>query len=149
MLRAVRVWEDQVLTVAGLGLMQRCFDAASSYAKGHVSGGRPIIGFQEVGFKLAEMLTLLQTAQLLAYRAAWMTRTNDREAGVLGHCAKVFATESAEEVASKALQILGGHGLLVGNPVEQGYRDVKYLQIFGNSTEISRMKIGDGVLGRE
>ena len=146
-LRSVRAWEDQILTAASLGQMQRSYDEAVNYAKTHMSGGKPIIAYQEVGFKLAEMLTLLQTARLLAYRAAWMTEAGDREAGVLAHCAKVFCTESAEEVASHALQILGGKGFIRGNSAEGGYRDAKYLQIAGTSSEISRMKIADEVLG--
>ena len=146
-LRSVRSWEDQILTAASLGQMQRSYDEAVNYAKTHLSGGKPIIAYQEVGFKLAEMLTLLQTARLLAYRAAWMTEAGDREASVLAHCAKVFCTESSEEMASHALQILGGQGYIRGNPAEGGYRDAKYLQIAGTSSEISRMKIADGVLG--
>lgn len=113
--------------------MKRTFDAASKYAKSHVSGGKPIIAYQEIGFKLGEMLTLLQAAQLLAYRAAWMAESGDSEAGVLTHCAKVFCAESAEEVSSNALQILGGYGYVRGNPAEEGYRDAKYLQIAGTS----------------
>jgi alkylation response protein AidB-like acyl-CoA dehydrogenase len=145
-LMTVRMWEDQVLTSASLGLMKRSFDAALNYAKNHTSGGKPIMAYQEVSFKLAEMLTLFQTAQFLAYRAAWMAETGDREASILAHCAKVFCSESAEKVASNALQILGKKGYLSGNPAEEGYRDAKYLQIAGTSSEISRMKIGDGVL---
>jgi alkylation response protein AidB-like acyl-CoA dehydrogenase len=148
-LRSIRAWEDGILTAASLGLMQRCYDTAVPYAKSHESGGRPIIRYQEVGFKLAEMLTLMQTAQLLAYRAAWMAEAGDREAAVLAHCAKVFCTESAEAVASDALQILGGRGYIRGNTAEEGYRNAKYLQIAGTSAEISRMKIGDGVLEGE
>ncbi len=145
--QTVRMWEDQVLTAASLGLMRRSFDAALQYAKTHRSGGKPIIAYQEVGFKLAEMLTLFQTAQLLAYRAAWMSESEDREADVLAHAAKVFCAESAEKVSSDAMQILGGKGYVRGNPVEAGYRDAKYIQIAGTSTEISRMKIGDRILG--
>ncbi|MCK4787092.1 MAG: acyl-CoA dehydrogenase [Desulfobacteraceae bacterium] len=144
--KSARTWEDQILTAASLGQIQRSYDEAVNYAKSHLSGGKPIIAYQEVGFKLAEMLTLLQTARLLAYRAAWMTEAEDREAGVLAHCAKVFCTESAEEVASHALQILGGQGYIRGNPAEGSYRDAKYLQIAGTSSEISRMKIADNVL---
>jgi len=146
-LKTVRLWEDQVLTVASLGVMRRAFDVAVEYAKTHQSGGKPIIAYQEVGFKLAEMLTLVQTAQLLAYRAAWMSESGARESNTLAHSAKVFCAESAEKVASEALQILGGTGYVRGNPAEAGYRDAKYLQIAGTSTEISRMKIGDSVLG--
>ena len=144
--KTIRMWEDQVLTSASLGLMRRCFDSAVKYAKEHKSGSKPIIAYQEVGFKLAEMLTLFQTAQLLAYRAAWMSETKDKEAAMLSHCAKVFCAEAAEKVASYGLQILGGQGYLRGNPVEEGYRNAKYLQIAGTSLEISRMKIGDGLL---
>ncbi|MBE9572181.1 MAG: acyl-CoA dehydrogenase family protein, partial [Proteobacteria bacterium] len=148
-LKIVRSWENQILTAGSLGLMQRCYETALTYAKNHKSGGKPIIAYQEVGFKLAEMLTLLQTAQLLAYRAAWMAESGDSEASVVAYCAKVFCTESTETVASQALQILGGYGYLGGNPAEEGYRDAKYLQIAGTSSEISRMKIGDGVLERD
>jgi alkylation response protein AidB-like acyl-CoA dehydrogenase len=146
-LKTVRSWEDQALTAASLGLMRRAFDGAAAFAKTHRSGGKAIIAYQEIGFKLAEMLTLLQTAQLLAYRAAWMSESGDREADALAHCAKVFCAEFAEKIASEALQILGKKGYIRGNPAETGYRDAKYLQIAGTSTEISRMKIGDAVLG--
>jgi len=145
-LGALRSWEDQVLTAASLGLMQSAFDTAVGFAKTHQSGGKPIIAYQEVGFKLAEMLTLLQTARLLAYRSAWMVDAGDREAGILTHCAKVFCAESAEILASNALQVLGEQGCRLGNPAEESYRDAKYLQIAGTSSEISRMKIGDGLL---
>jgi len=146
-LKTVRMWEDQILTASSLGLIKRSLNAALTFAKGHRSGNKPIIAYQEVGFKLAEMVTIFQTARLLAYRAAWMAEAGDREGAVLAHCAKVFCAESAEEVASQALQILGGQGYLSGNPAEEAYRDAKYLQIAGTSTEISRMKIADGVLG--
>jgi alkylation response protein AidB-like acyl-CoA dehydrogenase len=145
-LEDLRTWEDQILTAAALGQMQRAFDAALHHAKTHHSGGKPIIAYQEIGFKLAEMLTLLQTAQLLAYRAAWMAESGDRESGLLVHCAKVFCTESAEKVSSQALQILGIEGFLRGNPAEASYRDGKYLQVAGTSTEISRMKIAENLL---
>ena len=147
-LKKVRAWEDEILTAASLGLMRSAYEIASDYAKTHKSGGKPIIAYQEVGFKLAEMLTLLQTARLLAYRSAWMTETGDSEAETLTHCAKVFCTESAEKLASASMQVLGQHGYTQGNPAEEGYRNAKYLQIAGTSTEISRVKIGDGVLER-
>lgn len=145
-LKTIRTWEDQILTAGSLGLMHRCYNTALNYAKNHKSGSKPIIAYQEVGFKLAEILTLLQTAQLLAYRAVWMAETGNRETSVVAYCAKVFCAESAEEIASQALQILGGHGYIGRNPAEEGYRNAKYLQIAGTSTEISRMKIADGVL---
>jgi alkylation response protein AidB-like acyl-CoA dehydrogenase len=143
----VRRWEDQVLISASLGCGKSSYEAALQFAKHHLSGGKPIIAYQEVGFKLAEMFTLLQTAELLACRAAWMDETGDREADLLLRSAKVFCAESAEEVASKALQVMGTFGCLKGNAAEMAYRDAKYVQVAGTSTEISRVKIGDELLG--
>jgi len=146
--RKLRSWEDEILAAASLGLMRRALDSASEYAREHKSGGKPIMAYQEISFKLAEMLTLLQTAQLLSYRAAWMAETGDPEAELLGHCAKVFCAESAEKVTSASMQVLGQHGYRRGHPAEEAFRNAKYLQIAGTSTEISRVKIGDGLLGR-
>jgi alkylation response protein AidB-like acyl-CoA dehydrogenase len=145
-LHTVRRWEDEILIAAALGIIKRCYESALDYAKQHKSGGKPIIAYQEIGFKLAEMLTLYQTAQLLAYRAAWMVKSGEKEMDLLIQCAKVFCCESAEEVASKAMQIRGAQGFVGSNPVEEGFRITKYLQIAGTSSEISRMNIGDGLL---
>ena len=147
-LKDLRRWEDQVLTSASLGLLKQSYQAALDHAKNHARGGKPIITRQEVGFKLAEMLTIRQTAQLLAYRAAWMDDSGNRERDTLIHCAKVFCAESAELVASQALQILGAKGLIKENPAEESYGSAKYLQIAGTSSEISRIKIGDHILER-
>jgi alkylation response protein AidB-like acyl-CoA dehydrogenase len=143
----VRMWENQVLIGASLGLMKASFEAARDYAKSHKSGGKPIIAYQEVGFKLAEMLTLFQTSQLFAYRAVWNAMNNPKDADSFILCSKVFLTESAEQVASAALQILAGSGYRAGNAAERAFRCSKYLQIAGTSTEISRVKIGDAAMG--
>ena len=144
----LKLWENQILIAAALGMLQGSFAAARDHAKTHRSGGKPIIAYQEVGFKLAEMLTLCQTAQLYAYRAAWTADDAPREADVLTLCAKVFCTEAAETVAGKAIQILSGSGYLAGGPAEQAYRCAKYGQIAGTSTEIARVKIGNAALGK-
>ncbi len=143
----LRLWENQILIGASLGLMQAAFESARDYAKTHRSGGKPIIAYQEVAFKLSEMLTLLQTSQLFAYRTAWTLETSPKEAESLMWCAKVFCTEAAEKVAGYSLQILAGSGFISGNPSEIAYRCAKYGQIAGTSTEISRVKIGDAALG--
>jgi alkylation response protein AidB-like acyl-CoA dehydrogenase len=146
-LDTLRLWENQILLGASLGLMGAAFESARNYAKTHRSGGKPVIAYQEVAFKLSEMLTLLQTSRLLAYRTAWTLETNPKEAESLMWCAKVFCTEAAEKVAGYSLQILAGSGFISGNPAEIAYRCAKYGQIAGTSTEISRVKIGDAALG--
>lgn len=147
MLNTLRLWENQVLMGTSLGIMKTAFESAKNYAKTHKTGGKPIIAYQEVGFKLSEMLTLFQTAQLFAYKAAWAVENDPKSAESMTLCAKVFCTESAEQVAAKAMNILGGAGFFSQNPVEQAYRYAKYGLIAGTSTEISRVKIGDSALG--
>jgi len=143
----IRMWENQIILGASLGLSKTAFETARDHAKSHRSGGKPIIAYQEVGFKLAEMLTLLQTSQLLAYRTAWTAETTPKEADELTLCAKVFCAESAEQICSDALKIMGGAGYIAGNKAERAYRCAKYTQIAGTSTEIARVKIGDAALG--
>ena len=147
MLSTILLWENQMLSAACLGMMRSSFETAKSYANVHYSGGKPIAAYQEIAFKLAEMLALYQTSQLLAYRAAWMSDVNPKDAADLTLCAKVFCTESAEKIAGQALQILAGEGYRRGNPAERAYRCAKYAQIAGTSTEIARVKIGDSALG--
>lgn len=143
---SLRFWENQILLGASLGLMKSAFETARDYAKTHKNGGKPVIAFQEVGFKLSEMLTLFQTAQLIAARSVWTAENDPREADTLTLCAKVFCTEAAEQVTSEALRILGSSGCLGNNPVERAFCCAKYGQVFGTSTELSRVKIGDAAL---
>ncbi len=146
-LTTLRIWENQIILGSCLGMMKSSFESARTYAKTHKTGGKPIIAYQEVGFKLAEMLTLFQTSQLFAYRAVCAPEGKNRDFEVLTYCAKVFCTEAAEKVSGWALQILSGEGYISGNPAERSYRCAKYNQIAGTSTEISRVKIGDAAIG--
>jgi alkylation response protein AidB-like acyl-CoA dehydrogenase len=138
--------QDMLLVIASVGLMRRTVAEAKNYADSHQRGGKPIFHWQEIRFKIAEMLTLTQTAQLLCHRAAWMCSVSHEETGILIHCAKVFTAESSERVASLAMQILAGNGYLSGNPVEQAYREAKYGALAGTTTEIARMSIADELL---
>ena len=143
----LRRWENQILIGASLGMMKAAFLSAKAFANTHHTGGKPIIAYQEVAFKLAEMLALYQTSQLLAYRTAWTTDNNQRERDGLTLCAKVFCTESAEKVASQALQVLSDTGYQRGHQAAIAYTCAKYAQIAGTSTEIARVMIGDEALG--
>jgi len=142
----LRQIDNLVLTVASVGLMYRTLREAKEHASGHVRDGKAVGKHQEVRFKLAEMLTLAQTAQLLAYRTAWLHATADAEAATLIHCAKVFSAEASERVASLAMQIAAGEAYLSGNLVERGYRDAKYAAIAGTTSELARMAIAQDLL---
>ncbi len=146
-LASLQRWENQILMGAGLGMMKAAFTSAKDFANTHQTGGKPIIAYQEVAFKLAEMLTLYQTSQLLAYRAAWTADNQPHEKAGLTLCAKVFCAESAEKVASMALQVLSGQGYLRGSRAADAYACAKYTQIAGTSMEIARVMIGDESLG--
>ncbi|MGC8908797.1 MAG: acyl-CoA dehydrogenase family protein [Desulfomonilaceae bacterium] len=144
----LRQTEDLILSAASVGLMNAVIAKAKAYAQSHRRGGKPIFAHQEIRFKLAEMLTLYQSAQLLVFRAGWMISAGKEERKTLVRCAKVFASEAAEKVAGMALQILSGQGYLSGNLIEQAYRDAKYSAIAGTTSERARMEIADDVLAR-
>ena len=146
-LASLQLWENHILIGASLGMMKAAFTSAKEFANSHHTGGKPIIAYEEVAFKLAEMLTLYQTSQLLAYRAAWTTDNQPKEKDGLMLCAKVFCAESAEKVASMALQVLSGEGFQHGNQAADAYACAKYTQIAGTSMEIARVMIGDEALG--
>ena len=140
--------QDLILSVASLGVIVRTMNASNLHARSHHRGAKPVFSHQEVRFKLADMFTLYQTAQLLAYRAGWFWSINDREAEALIGCAKVFCAEAAENVAGKAMQVMAGEGYVLGNPVERGFREAKYAPVAGTTSELSRMKIAEDVLKR-
>lgn len=144
----LRHLQDLILTEASVGLMLRTSALAKKHARTHERGGKPVFAHQEVRFKLAEMLTLTQASQLLAYRAGWMYSSSDVEAATLIHCAKVFAAEASERVANLAMQIMAGQGYIWGNVIEQGYREAKYAALAGTTSERARMAIARDLLER-
>jgi alkylation response protein AidB-like acyl-CoA dehydrogenase len=144
----LRSVEDRILVMASLGLMQATVAQAKIHAGSHMREGKPILAHQEIRFKLAEMLTLTQTAQLLAYRSGWMSANADPEAATLGRVAKVFAAEASEQVAAMGMQIMAGRGYLKGNTIERAYRDAKYAALSGTTSERARMSIAEDLLKR-
>ena len=144
----LRLVEDMILSVASVGLMGRTLTVALNHARNHHRNGKPIFAHQEVRFKLAEMLTMYQTAQLLIYRAGWMYGDAQKEAETVIRAAKVFTAESAERVSSMALQILAGQGYVWGNAVERGYREAKLAGLAGTSSEKARMAVAGDLLNQ-
>lgn len=123
--------------------------AARRYARERVTFGKPIIEHQAIAFDLADMATRIEAARQLYLHAA---SAHDlgldvaREASM----AKLFASEMAERVASKAIQIHGGYGFLNDYPVEKIYRDVRVYQIYEGTSEVQKILISrllDGIDG--
>ena len=147
-LARLRRTEDLILAIASVGLAERSLDAAKRHAKSHHRGGKAIGKRQEVRFKVAEMLTWVQTATWLVRRAVWACSTAQAEAGVLLRCAKVFCAEAAEAVSGSALQIGAGHGYVWGTTEERSYREARLAAIAGTTSEVARMEIADELLAR-
>ena len=123
-----------------LGIAQAALNYAVAYAKDRVSMGQPIIQHQAVGFRLADCATKLEAARQLILHAAAM-----KDAGqpclTEASMAKLFATETAEQVVSDALQTLGGNGYMRDYPVERMARDVRVTKIYEGTSDIQRMVI--------
>jgi alkylation response protein AidB-like acyl-CoA dehydrogenase len=131
---------------AAVGLAQRAFDDALSYAKRRIAFGVPLAEFQAIQFKLADMATQLDAARLLVYRAASM-RDQGVEAVIQeASMAKLFATEMGQRVVDEALQIHGGVGLARGMRVEFLYRAIRQPRIYEGTSEIQRITIARQIL---
>ncbi|MEA2204650.1 MAG: acyl-CoA dehydrogenase [Blastocatellia bacterium] len=129
---------------AACGLARRALDESVSYAKTRQQFGRPLSSHQLIQAKLADMVTELDAARLLVYRAAYLKDTDHTNRSTLEASeAKLFATEAAGRIADSALQIHGGSGLVRGSVVERVYRDVRALRIYEGTSEIQKLVIAN------
>jgi len=126
----------------GVGLAQGALDVSVEYARKRVQFGKPIISFQAIQHKLADMAIKTEAARALIYAAARHLDTDPADASKVAAMGKVFASDTAMEVATEAVQILGGYGYMRDYPVEKMLRDAKILQIYEGTNEIQRNIIG-------
>ncbi|URM33258.1 acyl-CoA dehydrogenase [Cytobacillus firmus] len=123
-----------------LGIAEAAFEAAAGYAKERVQFGKPIAAQQGVGFKLADMATSVEASKLLIYRAADM-RQRGVKCGIEASMAKLFASRTAVDVTTEAIQVFGGYGYTEDYPVERYFRDAKITEIYEGTSEIQRIVI--------
>jgi alkylation response protein AidB-like acyl-CoA dehydrogenase len=128
------------IAAQALGIARAAFEAALGYARERVQFGKPIAEHQSIGNMLADMHTQLNAARLLILHAARL-KTAGQPCLSEASQAKLFASEMAERVCSKAIQIHGGYGYLEDYPVEKYYRDARITQIYEGSSEIQRLLI--------
>ncbi|MCL6692384.1 acyl-CoA dehydrogenase family protein [Pseudomonas sp. R3.Fl] len=128
------------IAAQALGIARAAFEAALRYARERIQFGKPIIEHQSVANLLADMHTQLNAARLLVLHAA---RLKSARVPCLSEAsqAKLFASEMAERVCSKAIQVHGGYGYLEDYPVEKYYRDARITQIYEGASEIQRLLI--------
>lgn len=128
-----------------LGIAKGAYEAAVKYAKEREQFGKPIAQFQAIGFKLADMATKIEAAELLLNQAAFLKNEGKkltRESAM----AKLYASEIACEVANEAVQIFGGYGYTKDFPVEKFYRDAKLCTIGEGTSEIQKLVISREIL---
>jgi acyl-CoA dehydrogenase len=123
-----------------VGLARTALEHATAYAKEREQFGAPIMVNQGVSFMLADMAIKVEAARLLTWQAAWLADTGAR-ATAESAMAKCFASDAAMDVATCAVQILGGKGYMRDYPVEKLMRDAKLLQIYEGTNQIQRMVI--------
>jgi acyl-CoA dehydrogenase len=134
-------------TVAGaaLGFAQRALDEALQHATQRAMFGKTLADFQLTQAALAEMATDVDAARLLTYRAAWLRDSGGTVTKEVA-MAKMTATESAQRVIDRAVQIFGGRGVVHGEVVERLYRDIRALRIYEGATEVQKLIIGRELL---
>ncbi len=130
-----------------VGVAQAAFEVACNYAREREQFGHPIGAFQGIQFMLADMAMKIEAARLLVYEAAYRL-DQGQNAGMHASMAKCFATDTAMEVTTNAVQVLGGAGYVRDYPVERYMRDVKVAQIFEGTNQIQRVVIARALLGR-
>jgi acyl-CoA dehydrogenase len=123
-----------------VGVARAALEYALDYAKSREQFGAPIFTNQGISFMLADMATKVDAARLLTWRAAWMADEGHRATGESA-MAKCFASDTAMEVTSNAVQVFGGYGYMKDYPVEKLMRDAKILQIYEGTNQVQRMVI--------
>jgi alkylation response protein AidB-like acyl-CoA dehydrogenase len=134
------------IAALAVGIAQGAFEASIEYAKQRRQFGKPIAEFQAIRAKLADMVTEINAARLLIFRAASLADRGcrvTREASM----AKLYAGEIAVKATNEAIQIHGGYGFIKDYPVEKYYRDVKLCTIGEGTSEIQRIVIAREILG--
>ncbi|WP_102693119.1 acyl-CoA dehydrogenase [Rummeliibacillus pycnus] len=128
------------IAAQSLGIAEAALEEATRYAAERKQFGKPIATNQGISFKLADMATTIEAAKLLVYKAANLRATGkpcQKEASM----AKLFASKTAVDVTTEAIQIFGGYGYTEDYPVERYFRDAKVTEIYEGTSEIQRIVI--------
>ncbi|TET25408.1 MAG: acyl-CoA dehydrogenase, partial [Candidatus Bathyarchaeum sp.] len=128
------------IAAQAVGTAQGALEIALKYAKKRESAGQPIIRFQQIGAKLAQVVSEIEAARLLTYKAAWTIDQNKVDP-MLTSMAKLYSSSVAVRATDAAIQTLGGYGYLADYKVERAYRDAKVTEIYEGTSEIQRLSI--------
>jgi alkylation response protein AidB-like acyl-CoA dehydrogenase len=140
-LTAMQTLDHTRVTIAAqaVGIAQGALDYALDYAKDRQQFGCPIADFQGLQFMLADMGMKVEAARQLTYAAAGRSERNDPDLTFFGAAAKCFASDTAMQVTTDAVQVLGGYGYTRDYPVERMMRDAKITQIYEGTNQVQRI----------
>ena len=145
--QALKVLDGGRISIAALslGIARGAYEAALKYSKEREQFNQPISNFQGISFKLADMATEIQAAELLIQQAADLKNRGEKMSKEGAMC-KLYASEVAVRVANEAVQIHGGYGYIKEFPVEKYYRDAKLCTIGEGTSEIQKVVISRLIL---
>ena len=146
-IQAMKVLDGGRISIAALslGIAKGAYEASLKYAQEREQFGKAIAKFQAISFKLADMATQIEAAELLT-RKAGRIKDAGESSTTLSAMAKLYASETAVKVADEAVQIHGGYGYIKDYPVEKFYRDAKLCTIGEGTSEIQRLVISRQLL---
>ncbi len=136
------------IAAVAVGAAQACLDESLRYSMGRKQFGKPVFEFQSIQFKLVNMALSVELARNEYLKAAWL-KDHGKKHTFEATCAKLYASEMAEKVASDAVQIHGGYGYMEEYPVSRIYKSVKLLQIVEGTSEVQRLIIGRHLAGKK
>ena len=134
------------VAAAALGFARRALDEAIGRAISRQMFGRTLADFQLTQAALADMATGIDSAALLTYRAAWLRDVKSARTTREAAMAKMVATETAQTIIDRAVQVFGGLGVVSGHPVEKLYREIRALRIYEGATEVQKLVIARELL---
>lgn len=146
-IQAMKILDGGRISIAALslGIAKGAYEAALKYAQERQQFGQPIAQFQGIGFKLADMATQIEAAELLILEACHLKNTG-QNVNKVSAMAKYYASEVSVKVATEAVQIFGGYGYTKDFPVEKYYRDSKLCTIGEGTSEIQKLVISRAIL---
>ncbi len=145
--QSLKVLDGGRISIAalGLGIAKGAMEASIKYSKERQQFGKPICEFQTIAFKIADMATQIEAAELLIFQSA-DKKNRGEKVTKLSAMAKYYSSEVAVKVANEAVQIFGGYGYTKDFPVEKYYRDAKLCTIGEGTSEIQKLVIAREIL---
>jgi alkylation response protein AidB-like acyl-CoA dehydrogenase len=146
-IQAMKILDGGRISIAALslGIAKGAYEASLKYSKEREQFGQPIANFQAIGFKLADMATQIEAAELLIQESCDL-KNNGKSVNKVSAMAKYYASEVCVRAANEAVQIFGGYGYTKDFPAEKFYRDCKLCTIGEGTSEIQKLVISRAIL---